>query len=251
LIVKAPIRGDTVAVSFHQIAEATTPLYPLSREGYVIDLTAIEDGGTGFLQAAMETIKGRVQRFLDHGGEARKAQHISVFALGPIPLLVFLGRQLTNKIPCAVFQRHRDTESWTWKASGTPVRYAFRQIKSGSTKNVGLVVSLSGTIRPEELLDGAENVGSLYEITLEGTVPSPTCLSLKADVDGFRLVYQEAIATIMKNHGILETIDLFPAVPAPVAVLCGRELLPKVHPGLRVFDFDRERNGFTFQLEVK
>jgi len=33
-------------------------------------------------------------------------------------------------------------------------------------------------------------------------------------------------------------------------VLCGRELLPKVHPQLRVFDFNKETGGFTFQLTV-
>jgi hypothetical protein len=30
----------------------------------------------------------------------------------------------------------------------------------------------------------------------------------------------------------------------------GRELLPKVHPKLRVFDFNKETGGFTFQLTV-
>ena len=49
---------------------------------------------------------------------------------------------------------------------------------------------------------------------------------------------------------LIPKIALFPAVPAPVAVLCGRERLPKVHPALHVYDYDKNAGGFTFQLEV-
>jgi hypothetical protein len=58
------------------------------------------------------------------------------------------------------------------------------------------------------------------------------------------------LGLVVNKHGLLETIDVFPAVPAPIAVLCGRELLPKVHPKLRVFDYDKLQGGFTFKLEV-
>jgi hypothetical protein len=250
LVLRTPIRGDAVAIPFDQVAEATSPRYPISREGCVIDLTTVEDHGVGFVPVATETIAERVRRFLDQGGEARKASHVSVFALAPMPLLVYLGRQLTNKIPCDVFQRHRDTEDWTWKTDGTSVQYLVRQIREGRRDRAALVLSLSGTVPLAHLpADIAE--ASVYEITLDGVVPAPTFLRLKADLDAFRVAYQEAIGLIIKNHGLLDTIDLFPAVPAPIAVLCGRELLPKVHPGLRVFDYNNQRNGFTFQLEVK
>ena len=46
------------------------------------------------------------------------------------------------------------------------------------------------------------------------------------------------------------SIHLFPAVPAPVAVFCGREILPKVDPKLVVYDFDKRQGGFTPIIEV-
>ena len=55
---------------------------------------------------------------------------------------------------------------------------------------------------------------------------------------------------ITKRHGLMDSVDVFPAVPAPIAVLCGRELLPKVHPRIRVFDYDRTNGGFTFKLTI-
>ncbi len=52
------------------------------------------------------------------------------------------------------------------------------------------------------------------------------------------------------GRGSTDELDLFPAVPAPVAVLCGRETLPKIHPALRVYDYDKTQGGFTYQLTV-
>lgn len=54
----------------------------------------------------------------------------------------------------------------------------------------------------------------------------------------------------MHDHIALDEIHLFPAVPAPVAVLCGRELLPKVDPALLVYDSNKKTNGFQPILRV-
>ena len=161
-----------------------------------------------------------------------------------------LGRQLSNKVASDPYQRHRDTESWTWKIDGVPINYRFRRMNRGHFKKVALVLSLSGTIRLQDLPADIRRSSAIYEITLNGMTPQTTFLQQKRDLDAFRAVYQEAIATILQTHGPLDTIDLFPAVPAPIAVLCGRELLPKVHPKLRVYDNDRDAGGFTFKLEV-
>jgi hypothetical protein len=251
LALKAPIAGDTVVVPFEQITPAVAPRYPLARPGTVIDLTRIEDGGKGFLQAAQDTIDSQIDRFLAPDGEARQAEHVSVFGLGPMPLLVYLGFRLSNKVPCDLYQRHRDTENWTWKTEGVPVKYVFERIGEANPERVALMLSLSGTIHPEQLPESVRSESTIYRITLDGRAPDPTFLNLRQDLAAFRIAYQQAIGHIAATHPKLDTIELFPAVPAPVAVLCGRELLPKVHPGLRVFDFDKDRNGFTFQLEVR
>ena len=251
VVFKAPIGGDTVGVPFDQIVEATSPRYPRSREGVVIDLTQVADEGQAFTETAAQTIERRVCRLFEPGGEIEKSQHMSLFALGPIPLLVYLGRQLSNKVPLDLYQRHRDTEDWTWKTTGRPVRYLLRKLRSGQRGNrVGLVLSLSGRIRLTDLRGAVRQNSSVYELTLDGQTPKPTYLRLRQDLESFRSAYQEALGTITRDVGLVTAIDFFPAVPAPVAVLCGRELLPKVHPGLRVFDYDKRKGGFTFQLEV-
>jgi hypothetical protein len=250
LIVKAAINGHTVAVPFDHIVEATAPRYPAQRDPDVVDLTSITDRGSTFTQTACETIRESVDRFFGPGGDGRRVGHASIFALGPIALLVFLGRQLTNKVPSDLFQRHRDTEKWTWKRGGR-ARYNVRRLRRGAARaKVALLVSLSGRIRIRDLPEVTRRSATIYSITLAGQTPRPTFLRTRQDLEGFRTAFQQALGLIVKNHGIMRSIEFFPAVPAPVAVLCGRELLPKVHPALRVWDYDKAKGGFTYQLEV-
>lgn len=250
LVVKAPIGGQTVAVPFSQVVAAMAPRYPVSRDFLEIDLTQLADSGRGFLAAAAETIRTRVARFFEPGGDVAKAQHVSVFAIAPMPLLVFLGRQLSNKVPADVYQRHRGSEDWSWKGTGSPVKYTFRQRRTSKKGRVALVLSLSGTVPMRALPAAVRQSSSIYEITLRGRTPNPTFLRRREDLQAFAIEYQQALATITAHHGLVRSIDLFPAVPAPIALLCGREVLPKVHPKLRVFDYDQTKGGFTFILEV-
>jgi hypothetical protein len=251
LVLKANIGNQRVTLAFDQILEAVSPRYPCSRSGTTIDLTQVEGSGEAFVRTACDTIKQRIQRLLEPGGEASETGHISLFALAPIPLLVLLGCQLSNKVPLDLYQRHRDTETWAWKRDGKPAEYEFRLLRSGTHRgNVALVLSLSGTIQPRDLPRTIDSRYSVYELTLKDAVPKTTFLRTRLDLENFRNAYQMALGTIVRDHGLAEKIHLFPAVPAPIAVLCGRELLPKVHPALAVYDYDKAKVGFINQIEV-
>ena len=80
--------------------------------------------------------------------------------------------------------------------------------------------------------------------------PNPTYLRQRDDLIRFKDAYQAALRTIGHQCGPCEAIAFFPAVPAPVAVFCGRELLPKVDPKLQVYDYDKRLGGFTPIIEV-
>ena len=168
-----------------------------------------------------------------------------------MPLLIFLGTQLTNKVPLDLYQRHRDTETWNWKKSSQTTQYRFRTIQMGThRKHAALLLCLSGCGPRENLPAEIDSSFFVYELTLKGKSPSPTFLRTRADLDNFRVAYQSALAEIAKTQGTLKELHLFPAVPAPIAVLCGRELLPKIHPALRVHDYDKSKGGFGYQLTV-
>jgi hypothetical protein len=249
LVLKCRIGSQTVATPYDQILEAITPRYPLTKVGLPIDLTQLSTDSDAFLKAACDTIREQLLGFLGAGGEVTRSGHISLFALAPIPVLAYLGSQLSNKIPLDVYQRHRDKDNWTWKSFGEPVQYSFEQKQKGERgSGVALVLSLSGKIDKESLPADVSS-GSIYELTLAGgKVPNPTFLQTRRDLEEFKNQYHVAISTIARDHPECKEIALFPAVPAPIAVLCGRELLPKVHPALKIYDNIKSKGGFVYQL---
>lgn len=252
LTFQAPIGGHHINISRDDVRKALNPRYPMSLPGTVIDLSILAGSPENtLLQAAQDQIARKLEILFKTGGEADEVAHLSVFAIGPIAMLVALGSKLSNKISADFYQRHRDTEDWIWKTTGPPVEYTVIRHTGADRKGpVALVLSLSGKINISALPGEFTKQGSVYEVLLTSQTPSPTFLRQRRDLEAFRIAYQEALATITKEHGVIEKLALFPAVPAPVAVLCGRERLPKIHPVLDVYDYDKNAGGFTYQLEV-
>ena len=91
---------------------------------------------------------------------------------------------------------------------------------------------------------------SIYEITLKGREPNTGFLRLKQDLLNFEILYRTALASILSNHGKLGALHLFPAVPAPIAVSCGYDLLPKIYPAIIVYDYDKSTNGFSTTIRI-
>jgi hypothetical protein len=251
LVLKARIAGQTMEISRADINDAVSPRYPSDPRGWVIDLTRIHGEDAAFFQTAAQTIRTEIDRLYAAGSDIENTHHLSVFALAPIPLLAYFGSRLGNKVATDLYQRHRDTEDWTWKTDGEPVGHKFHRLRSGTDRSkVALILSLSGRIHPETLPKDIDDRFSIYEITLLRREPTPTYLRLKHDLDDFKNIYLQALRVMVSDHGRLDEIHLFPAAPAPVAVLCGRELFPKVDPVLLVYDGDKRKGGFNLIMRV-
>jgi CBASS immunity sensor of nucleotide second messenger signals/HNH endonuclease len=247
---KANIGGQPVGIPAPHVYAAVAPRYPVNTQGFVIDLTTLQCEDGAFYASAEKVIRRKVDQLFDAGVEVKGARHLSVFALAPIPVLVLFGVVLGNKVSADVYQRHRDTEDWRWKRDGEPVEYAFRKTRDGSSGGgVALVFSLSGSVPIERVVESAGAATTVYELTLKSQEPRPTFLRLRGDLARFATAYREALGVIRTAHPGLSELGVFPAVPAPVAVVMGRELLPKVDPVLLIHDFDKV-NGFQTRVKV-
>jgi hypothetical protein len=248
---RAKIGGKNVAIPAPDVFDAVSPNFPEDEQGLVIDCCAFDDRSTHFTEQAIAEIDRRLQPLLEPRMQGTVPRHISLFAFGPIPLLVHLGSRLSDKMAVDFYQYHRDTKSWTWKKRGKPAGYVHTKLREGTdSKKVALILSLSGKISPNELPLAINGTFSLYELTLKNQMPNTMFLNTRADLDAFRVAYQQLLGKVVAEHGILHTIHLFPAVPIPIAVMCGHDLLNKTHPSLRVYDHDKVKGGFTYQLTV-
>src|SRR5439155_10589201 len=104
-------------------------------------------GGRGFWEAGQQTIDDTlnlVRQAVDSGD----VEHISVFAIAPIPLLVYLGWHLDDKTPTRLFQKHRDQLiGWSWTSQGDPL--AFEVSATGSqtgAEDVVLVCAITSEV---------------------------------------------------------------------------------------------------------
>lgn len=247
---KANVGGQPTGIPAPHIYEAVAPRYPADTQGVVIDLTNLQCEDGTFYASAEKVVRRKVEQLFAAGIEVKGVRHLSVFALAPIPILVLFGAVLGNKVAADVYQRHRDTEDWRWKGDGEPVEYVFRTVTRGSVGGpVALALSLSGKVSADQVESRMGGGTTVYEITLKDQEPQPTYLRQRDDLARFGAAYREALANIRSVHPRLENLGIFPAVPAPVAVTMGRELLPKIDPVLLVHDFDKV-NGFQQRIKV-
>jgi hypothetical protein len=250
---KARIAGAAVDIPATHVYEAVSPRYPIDKRGHIIDLTNFgDDKQDEYYQLASAEIRRQVARLYDPGMDVEATRHISLFALAPIPLLFVLGEALSNKITVAFFQRHRTGDQpWKWKDTGAPTRYQVTQRRKGTdTSKVGLILSLSGTIDEKSLPKEIDDKYSIYEIALLDQTPNVEFLRQIRDLDEFRITYRTFLSNLMKDHPAVSELQVFPAIPAPIAIVCGHDLLPKVHPTLVVNDYDKGSGGFVRRLTV-
>jgi hypothetical protein len=253
VILKAGIGGRAVDIAFDEVHDAVDPRYPRDRKGEVIDLTEFGDETSeAYYIAGARRITQRLEMFYQRQIDGSAPAHVSVFALAPIPLLVHFGRCLSDKVELDLFQRHHgEPKAWRWQSSGTAARYGQRLIRAGrDAGKVALVLSLSGVVDLASLPPEIDEAFCVYEIRLVSEEPNRRFLRQKSDLTEFRRVYEAFLAHVVAYHASLAELHMFPAVPAPVAIMCGHAVLPKVHSALVVYDNDKSRGGFVSRLTV-
>lgn len=246
----ANINNETVKLSTLDMVNAlmNEKLLPYEEKNEEINFTQSAGLGNGvYWKSKSQEIDKSLNKFYSDLNR-EKVEHVSIFGIGPIPLLMYLGSKLDNKIKTKVFQRHRDGESWEWKKGKPKAVYKFNLIQKSSDKHkVALFLSLSGTIDRKLLPRGVEKY-YIYEISLDKN-PNYNFLRSEKDLFNFEKDFTTAISKIKNNHSSLRGIDVFPAIPAPVAIVCGRSLNKNSDPKLRIFN-TYNKNKFNYSLTI-
>jgi hypothetical protein len=253
IVIQSNIGTSPVEVNLKEVNLAITEnrMYPSDIKPYLIDLTG--DSGNGdetFYKAKAMEISTRVKAFLDVFNSASSRQHISVFPLALMPLLVHFGKELGDKHSIQLFQHHRTPSDWLWSDNDNYSEYIVNSPDSsdGSSKDVFLKISLSDYIGADKLATLPNISRNVYEIT----IPNPTTSFLinKNQIPKFDVVYRQVLNQIQLIHGTDCQIHLLLAAPAPIAVQCGLSLLSRKDPSILVYDYDSQKKGFFKALVV-
>jgi hypothetical protein len=249
LVLKGLIDNRAMEISDDEMQRAVAPNYLRLREKIDIDLLQLPDSADSHYWASA---KAAVDRGLNQLAllqpRGKKPTHVSVFALAAIPLLAYLGSKISDKIRVDLYQRHRNPESWNWRDGVGEAHFKTRKLKDGGGQ-IALAINVSGTI-PSDAIDAASGDCTLYELALTGQQPSPLVLNARDDLARFVSAYIAALEIIRTAHPGLQLLQVFPAVPAPIAITLGRHILPKVGPKLLIFDHDRRSGTFIPTITI-
>lgn len=251
LIFIANIGKDPVSVSDSDVFTSIFPNRYPSCKSNALDFSMIPDREDWYKTAGQDAIRDHLYGFYREPPAGGRPSHISVYALGPIPLLIQFGASLTNKIPTDFYQKHRGTDTWKWGDGEGTAEYVLTKLKDGTDpKQVAIIFSLSGKIHLADT--GVTDEFTVYEIETKDGEQGPNYFFLKTqgDLAKFRKLYGQLVARICEDHPGVTEVSIYPAIPAPAAVCCGFDLLPKVHPNLVIYDADKTRGGFNKALIV-
>ena len=250
VVFKGMIAGRDTQISDIEIMDAVFPGYPDFRDKLLINLSPLPDTPDQFFwESGQKKVDAELYRLANlaerDGGDLK----LSIFGLAPIPLLMYLGSKLSDKGAIELYQRHREPETWTWKSGAGVASYKSGQLSSGSGE-VAMLLNLSGTNPIELVFTTIGPDATVYELTLTSDAPSPGFLDTRGDLIRFRSEYERLLARIRAEHPQTDRLHVFPAVPAPVAVMSGLVRLPKVDAAFSIYDRDKRSGGFSFCLEL-
>lgn len=175
------------------------------------------------------------------------ADHYSVFALAPQPLLIKFGVLLNDLNNVQVNQKHREPSTWKWQTTTSDIKYILRE-PADKTKTPVLVFSLSATVTHDRIQKIFGENASIWEITVE--TPSNDFLKTEALLSDFRRIVRQVFDKIKSNHGCME-LHIFPAMPISASVELGRVWMPKVDMPMVIYDANKVKGDFYKTIIIK
>ncbi|MDE0634771.1 MAG: HNH endonuclease [Candidatus Poribacteria bacterium] len=233
---------------------AMFPMYPVD-EGIKIDNQDFNrHGDESEWEAYARVIERKIKSSIEEGIDEKKIKHFSVFAIGPMPLLMFLGKCIGDTISTDLYQSHRNikdtSKTWSWQAEEGEVHtsYIVNPIKiAEKSENVAIVLALSDTIEKDKYANFVDDNFSIYEITIKE--PDPRFLKNPKQLEHFSYEYRKLLNQVQATHGHRCRIYILPAVPVSIAVECGRVLLPTKDPEIFACEYYGQE-GFRKVLKI-
>lgn len=174
-------------------------------------------------------------------------KHLSVFALAPQPLLIELGRLISDLIPTNVYQLKREPSTWSW-LDGDGAKYILSE-PTADKSQVALNISLSATIDNSRIIKVLGDDVSIWTLSIDK--PNNDYLKSEKSLENFRVQARSAFDVIKARHGHDSVLNVFPAMPVAASVEFGRVWQPKADMEMIIYDENRSKGGFVKALEIK
>lgn len=239
----ANIGDQSPVLSYSKCSPAMMPdRYPAEPRGIELSMNgAKRDREDDYWETERENLDRKFASMVRDRLRPDDIQPLSVFAMAPIPLLMELGRLLTD-IPAAdVYQLHREPQDWKWQSHPDCFQYTIFP-PDGDHHQIALNISLSDSISRDRIQGVLGEDVSIWTLTVPH--PGNDFLQSKEQLRLFRETCRELFRQIKCRHGHGTTVHVFPAMPVSTAVEFGRVWMPKPDANLIIYDENQDRGGF-------
>lgn len=176
-----------------------------------------------------------------------KAQHYSIFALAPQPLLIRLGTLISDIYPADVYQKIREPVTWKWQEN-TPEN-SIQIIEPNISNNTPvLLIGLSAAVTNDRIHQVLGDDVSIWRVTIEN--PHNDILRSRTQLSEIRTVFRHVLDKIKAQQCNYETLHVFPVMPVSAAVEFGRVRMPKADMSMVIYDQNHKKNGFFKTLTL-
>jgi hypothetical protein len=207
-----------------------------------------KDSDPSYYSTELANLRRRFDRDIRWRFEDKEIEHLSIFGLAPIPLLMELGRLVSDIVDVSVYTRHREPKpQWVWPNDAPPLLFS-RTAGFVRPKKVALKLSVTAEITDDRILQALKDDKiSIWEIRSSrfGT----SAMRNQNDLTGYRLLVGRVFDEIRMQHGSDVELSVFPAVPPACAVEFGRVWQPKAHPAFDIYD-ESQAMGFVLRHRI-
>lgn len=180
---------------------------------------------------------------------------MSVFAIAPQPLLLYLGYLLNDETNIKVFQRFRTGNlKWNWKTTEQTNNFSIEQLyaeSSDSITEVNLVLSVSAEITLDRILLENGQGNEIPTLIVRAKKQDFDAIQSSKDADEFITFFRKnVIEKIRQDFPYLQHINIYPATPVSIPVRIGMNYQKNVDVEWKIFNQEVD-SGFVYALSLK
>jgi hypothetical protein len=218
--------------------------FPSSQNAIDLGLenSPFRDKNASFWDIELENLTTKFEESIKPLLRRTKLNHISLFGIAPIPLLIKLGALVNDIQNVRIYQPHRNPKTWEWLEHLLPLEFEVDRPDVIHQK-VALNLSLSATINNDRIYEVLGRDCSIYTITLRDTFND--ILKSYEQFVTFQPIVQKLLNEIKYKHGQNNEIHVFPAMQPAFAIEFGRVRMPKADLPFILYDQIIPNNPFV------
>lgn len=186
-----------------------------------------------------ERVKGRLER--------NEISRLAVFGLAPMPLLIELGRLISDISEAHVRQLLREPKGWAWSAAPSQMELVWTEPQNNGSA-VALKLGVSGPIDDNRITAVLGEDVSIWSLSAKEA--NNDILRTPSDLALWRKEIRAVFEAIKDRHGNAAILHVLPAIPVSAAIELGRVWMPKAHLPMRIYDHNRALGGFRRTLDI-